>query len=486
MPRFAPKGVSVSLWTLTALVAAPTLAQAASPFVATASQAFVDRIGVNIHADFYWTAYDNFDKNKKNPQPDLVGFQNIESALRYLGIKHVRDSPDDQYFLSLYPKLNADLGVKFDFYIGAAKLANDPTGANTFAFKLRNILAAPNVVDYAEGANESDNPSWSQIYGGVSGLPATLVEQRTLLGAVNSIPQLYGRTIQASFAKEWNIEDIIPDTYNKSTTTLLGAVPGITAYANFGNSHIYYGTGHGARNPGAAFPPYNDDPLRKSYNQTYYAPFGQTAMMAYNASLLAPGKPVIATESGYHTTPNDPDGVDTTTQAKYILTLLFDQLNAGIVATYLYDLVDDEPDPKGTIALYHYGLYNDDWSAKPAATAIHNVIFLMSDSGSVPLGTLNYRLTGAPSTLAAHLFQRHNGVFVLALWNDVPVCGPYQKLLSSAPQAVPVTIQLPQQASQIQIADPLLGTGVTTSFHGVSSFTVPVPDHPVLISITGS
>lgn len=482
--RPASPRAAIPLLVAAVLAAAP--AARAAPYDSVPSQSFVNRIGINIHAGGYNTAYDDYDLSKSSPQPDPVGLQNIEAALRYLKIVHVRDGLDNQYFLPLYPKLNSDLGVKFDFVITPARIANDPTGDLGFAFKIGNSLANPAIVDTIEGPNESDNPQWAQLYDGVTGLPATLLIQQKTLAAVNAVPALYGRTVQASFAKEWDVQDIVPDPYNHLPNVLLGVIPQIASAANYGNAHIYFGTGRLARHPGTAFPPYHtDDPTLAAYYTRFNVPLGQFAMLTYDASLLAPGMPVIATETGYHTTPNNPDAVDLATQAKYTMTLLFDAYNAGLTRFYLFELADEQPDPAGSNIDFHYGLYNSDWTPKPAAAALHNLMTLMSDPGAPLAGTLNYLLAGAPATLGQRLFRRSDGTFVLALWNDVRVCGPAQVPVSPPPQPVAVTLQLPKSATSIRVFDPLLGLAAQTSVATAASLVVAVPDHPVLIYIAG-
>ncbi len=208
-------------------------------------------------------------------------------------------------------------------------------------------------------------------------------------------------------------------------------------------------------------------------------------MLTYNAGLLAPGMPVIATETGYHTTPNNPDGVDLATQAKYTLSLLFDAYNAGLARVYLFELADEQADPAGTNADFHYGLYNSDWSPKPAATAVHNLMTLLTDHGTPLAGALNYTLSGAPATLGSRLLRRSDGTFVLALWNDVRVCGPAQVPISPAPAPVTITVQLPKPATSVQVFDPLVGLQAQTTATSVSSFAVAVPDHPVLLFLAG-
>ena len=77
----------------------------------------------------------------------------------------------------------------------------------------------------------------------------------------------------------------------------------------------------------------------------------------------------------------DYSGVDQTVQAKYTLDTLMDAYKDGVSATYLYELLDDYPDPGNTNAQYHFGLFNSDGTPKLAASAIHNLTAISERPG---------------------------------------------------------------------------------------------------------
>ena len=57
---------------------------------------------------------------------------------------------------------------------------------------------------------------------------------------------------------------------------------------------------------------------------------------------------------------------------------LLDSALHGNAATYLYELVDSHPDTTNASPEAHYGLFRQDWSAKPAAVAIHNLTTILT------------------------------------------------------------------------------------------------------------
>src|SRR4051794_38790114 len=70
---------------------------------AAAATSFVQKLGINTHVVFSWSAYDN-----------LVA---VQDALNYLGIKNVRDSIDNPADPAKFLALSQNLGIKFDFFI---------------------------------------------------------------------------------------------------------------------------------------------------------------------------------------------------------------------------------------------------------------------------------------------------------------------------------------------------------------------------------
>ena len=236
------------------------------------------------------------------------------------------------------PRSTSISGSKFDFYISP--------GSAGFAWQLQQIEAVPSIVAYVEGPNESDYAP--QYYNGLSGLPATQAEMQALYASVKGDAQLAGvPVIQTSFA-------------NVSNFAVYGAQPGT---ADLANVHLYFGTGN---NPGAT---------------------NQIGTLVQDAQIVTPGAPTIATEAGYYTMQGDPSGVSQIVQAKYMLDLLFDDWNAGITATVLFELVDEQPDPGNTTLNDHFGLFNTDWTPKPAAIALHNLMTIL----------------GTPAPAASHL-----------------------------------------------------------------------------------
>ena len=84
---------------------------------------------------------------------------------------------------------------------------------------------------------------------------------------------------------------------------------------------------------------------------------------------------------GWHTTGNrqDASSVSEGVQAKYLLDGLLDASKAGNVKTYLYELLDQNTGDG--ISENNFGLFHSDGTPKPAATAVHNLVAILDDSG---------------------------------------------------------------------------------------------------------
>ena len=137
------------------------------------------------------------------------------------------------------------------------------------------------------------------------------------------------------------------------------------------------------------------------------------AAQRYNAG----GKPVLATETGYH---NSADSVSEEAAAVYVPRMIFHYFNLGIVRTYLYELVDqglDDNDHQD-----NYGLVRRDFTRKPAFTALKNTIGLLEDPGPAFTPTaLPYRLKGVNSKTNTSLLQKRDGSYWLAVWQGASV-----------------------------------------------------------------
>ncbi len=403
------------------------------PAVAAASaSSFVNSLGINMNISD-WTSEANL-----NLAAD-------ENALSYLGIKMIRSTPYSVN-MAAYTQLNKDLGIKYDFEVNGTSTAQ-------FNETLQLIKANAGIVDFVEGQNESDEPGETANYDGLTGLAATAAEQAALYAAIKSDPQTASiGVIQASFG--------IPASF--------AAYGDQAGTADYTNSHIYYN-----------FFPFGTDPMHRN------ALWMKTLLA--DAQSVTPGVPNIVTETGYETLAGSGCAVSLIDQAKYMLDDVFDLWNEGVVKSFIFMLVDTGPSsPDPTNFRNSYGVYNADWTPKPAAIALHNLMTLLADpgTGGVAPSSLSYTLTGEPSTVYTTLLEKSDGTFVLAIWNDVQLQNTAG--VDTPVAAVAVTLTLANVFESITIYDPLTGTSAVQSYADASTIQIMVPDHPILIEISNS
>ena len=359
-------------------------------------------------------------------------FSEVESALAYLGVAKVRDSIDDPADPAKLAQLNKDLGIKFDVYISP--------GSVGFAWQLQQIEANIGIISDVEGPNESDSESYS--YNGLTGTAVAGAEQSALYSAIKSDAAASGvKVIESSFGQV-------------STFGTLKAI----GNADYANAHVYFGTDN---NPG--------------WN-------GWIPYVMGLAQDIAPGKQVAITETGYSTATGSASDVDDTVQAKYTLDDILDEFQDGAPVINLYELVDEQND-RGD-AEDNFGLFNNNWTPKPAATAVRNLLSILKDTGSVAApGALTYGLSGMPTAGNSQLFEKSNGTFVLALWNDTRLASATTGAdLTVAP--VTVTLSLAQEFGTIDVYDPLSGSSPVQVASNAQSLQISLPDHPILITLS--
>lgn len=363
---------------------------------------------------------------------DLAG---VTAALSYLGVDNVRDAITGPASVGRFQALHRDLGVMFDFFIAP--------GSTTVAWQLEQIRGAAAITRAVEGPNESD--IYPRSYAGLTGLPAAAAIQRDVYTFVHGSAALAGvPVIQSSFARAASFD----------------AFGNLAAFADYANTHTYFGTG----NP----------------------PASGVERLVDLAQQVSPGDPTITTEAGYYTIAGDRHGVSEAVQAKYDLTLLVDQFQAGVSQTYLYELFDQQPG--SAVPNNNFGLFRTDGTPKPAATAVCNLLRLLADVPGAEAGApgaLAFSLGAVPGTVSSLLLQQSDGDFVLVLWNDVRLSGPVvQADIAVAP--VPVTLRLLDAHAAIEVFDPLLGTAAVARFDATSQAAIAVPDHPILIEISAA
>lgn len=358
------------------------------------ADAFLDSIGVSVH----WEQKDG-----------VYGRQAaaVAAAAVDLGVRHVRG-----YDPSISPSL-ARSGVT------AMLVAGPEMGMPE---QIAQTVAAANVrfpvVDAVEGSNEADLfwPLHHYSYRGQGFPTGTVAYQHDLYSAIRSRPALNAvRVIGPSLGRSYLPGPLRGNPYNGG---------GLADAVDLGNFHPYPFGGNSFSLPfpydsilryywHGNFPSTNLDEYPYEF-LVYSPPFGQ--------------RPMAATETGYPTWRN---GVTEAVQAKYIPRLVAEYWRLGIRRTYLYELVDDTPDPDGGNMEAHFGLMRNDLSRKPAFVALQSLLALVAPepgaSGSDGSGDI------PPISLVAHMpigldrqryvhsliVRRSRDAAVLLLWHEV-------------------------------------------------------------------
>jgi hypothetical protein len=468
-------------WCLAAAVAAvltlglsPSAGAAVTPVTGSGS-AFADSVGVNIHEFYPDTSY--WDKPR------------LKSLLVELGVKHVRDGLRYQRepYVTEYPSAReiAAAGIKFLWVVGspaephrpdeAISLLTDPARLGGTA----EALEGPNEYDSARRPNPTTNtdPLWAANL---------LAYQGARYAAFKAHPAF-------SAMPFWG-----PSFMRPAGRDEYAAQPGAGTLMDRPNAHAY----PGGRPPEAG--------VTNEVN-TVATRFGDVNR-----------KPVV-TETGYHTAVNNGNwghfGVSERAQSIYTARALLTSFALGVPRTYLYQLLDQKPEPGLTDAEEHFGLVaiegtgtRQTWTIrrKAAFNTLKEILEITRDGGTgTRPASLDHTLTGAPSTLRRVLLARSDGSVDLVLWNAVPVykeatwdCNDsripahitdpharceyakYELAVDAGdgfPADVPVGLQL-ARAADVSVERPHSQTEFTPLGRG-SAFTIDVGPDPVFVRI---
>ena len=393
---------------------------------------FIESMGVDTHIPYTDGRY--------------ADIGNVIADLQYLGISNVRDGITDGQAgsapLSSFVAL-AKAGIKFTI-IGDGENATPDSVGSTLGLIDRLSTAVTGSVVAVEGANEVNN--WPVSFQGQTGLAGAVALQQYLYSAVHSDPALTGVAVDYFTG------------YNAGSVAM-GPDPSTTAgLADLDTQHPYPNWGE--------------------------APAAWVATSQALGNEPTPG-PFVYTETGYTTNATEAGGVSQNVQAKYLLDLYFDAAQDGASKTYVYQLMDAYApgSPQGDDG---YGLFNPDETAKPAATAIHDLTTILVDNGLASKtfmpGTLNYSVSGLPSSGNSMALANSNGTFDIAVWNEPQIWNSTTETESTA-VAVPVTVQLGCSYGSVSVYDPLTGTAPIETLSHVSSVQLAVTDHPLIIKL---
>jgi hypothetical protein len=171
--------------------------------------------------------------------------------------------------------------------------------------------------------------------------------------------------------------------------------------------------------------------------------------------------PRVTTESGWVTMGTG--AITEEQQAKVFLDLYLSAYKRGFAYTFIYMLRDDPVQG-------YWGLFDTGYSAKTSGTYLHNLTAILADSGTRTPGKLNYSIAGEPPTVHDLLLQKTDGTFDLVVWDE---------RLGGGSDTVTVDLGAPR--AKVTLYDPTTGTSPAQSMSGVSSVTLMLSDHPVVV-----
>jgi hypothetical protein len=396
------------------------------------ADSFVEFISVQTHLNWYNTVWD------QAAWRPLLGGLGVRYTRSSVGNRLARDHLHALYqdydirSTALFNTINKDGSFKLD------------TTLETLAFMREEI--GPEKIHAVEGPNEYTHKYKSE------GWAERLIEyQKFLHDAVKSDAALNGAPVVAPTIWKRNL-----DEYN--------AIRGIDPYADFGNLHLY----NGGRKPSMFDRDKADVPIDAAIR---------------DAQIVTPGKPVCITETGF----NVADGasppkwaVPPEVAAKYTLRNLAELfLRRHLVkSANIYSLIDDEHENN------HFGLLDTNLTPRPAYWALRNLVSLLSDPGlNFASEPLTCQIKTDDANLRSLVLQKRDKRFMLMLWLDVD---SYDRRTAAAIDVPPcqVTVDFGWSVASLKAHTPTLADAKPKELTAVSSVTLAVPDHLMLVEIT--
>ena len=386
---------------------------------------FVNSIGVNTHLNYLDRLYGNFPL--------------VQRELASIGILHLRDGVHLQnadYNSTIYGRWAqlGKLGIRFNAVVDP----RNNLGPITPELLEKVYLLSDRTIESFEGPNEMDvsgTSNWSTVDRDFND---------SLYRAVRQMPD--SRSVKL----------IGPSMAFASHGHQVGDISGRN---DFGNLHSY----PAGKLPSTIFP-----------EQTEFA------------KDLSGSHAIIMTESGYHNALNDhtdQPAVSETAAARYIPRLFLENYIHGIPRTYLYELLDESPDPGIKDNQLHWGLIRADGTEKPAFSALKNLISELKDQTepSHP-HPLTWSLSGTGSVIDHMLLEKSNGEIDLILWQEIPSFDIRRQAdLNNAPVVADLTLAV--RAKSVRLYEPTLQPATVRTFSETTRFSIEIPDHPLVIQI---
>jgi hypothetical protein len=383
-------------------------------------------------------------------------------AAKYLGVRWFRAGYESRIPVTDLIELHKQTGVRFSYGLmsGGTDIARLLDGARQ--------LASAGALIALEGNNEPNN--WGITYESQLGgrtntwLPVAKL-QRDLYRGVKNDPVLKAYPV-------WSLSENGAQTDNVGLQFLTipnGAgtlMPDGTQYADYANCHNYmthpsWRGSHDNQTWIAA------DPTSACRVDGLYGNYGLTWRHRYRgydeASLLT--LPRVTTETGVTIGQTITEEV----QALLYLSMYLDQYKRGWKHTAIY-LLRDRSDERGNQT---FGFFKPDYTPRLAATYLHNLTTILADHPSDrSLGKLNYSIADQPATVHDLLLQKSDGRFALVVWSERFTGGSDN-----------VTVNLGEAFPSVRLFDPRIGTSPVRNLTDVSSISLTLSNHPIVIEM---
>jgi hypothetical protein len=356
----------------------------------------------------------------------------VIARLRELGVRHVRDAMPSP----IGSPLAAGLGEAARAGIGSTLLPHDPVNdPGPLIAQSRQVLGKS--IDAFEGPNEPDNsgdPGWE------ANLPSYMDTMRDRVRReAPGVPLIAPSLVYASSRGE-----------------VLPRVPGML------NAHPYSGGG----------PP--EPALGESVRELHGLARGRR-------------RGIVFTEAGYHNAINATSGqppVSEQAAGVYIPRLLLTAFGAGVRRTFLYELVDEKPEPGLTDQEQHFGLLRNDLSPKPAFTALQTMLAALRATPGP--GTREHVpwavVPDEPGDVKRVLLRRPDGSHLIALWRPVSVWDEDARRPRD-PGVQPVELQFGGwQAHDLEVWRPSVSTEPVQRLPSAGSLRLQLAGDLVLVS----
>ena len=155
----------------------------------------------------------------------------------------------------------------------------------------------------------------------------------------------------------------------------------------------------------------------------------------------------------------------------------------GIARTYAYELIDNRPDPGLRDPVQHFGLLRNDFSPKPAFTALKNLLATVGrDDRAGRLRPLRLSVSAPADGVRRLVLQRADGTHVVALWRQASVWDrKRRRSVAVAPRTVRVGLP---DAARVAVADPVAGSGTRPIALRRGRVQLKLGARPLLLEVT--